>query len=696
MSVLRLQRLMKLPTSLLAALLFLSTSFALGKEGNVTFSCEAGTLANVLKQLSQATGMHFKAGSNVEEEILLIAVKDCHVEELKQRLAQVTRAHWKQEQDLWVLARTQADEQKLREEDRQRRVEELRDCLKDLSVTISGDFTPDYSKHLAATLRAKMLGAPNRAPYVSANDDRNKTPAQRALVQLVTQLDPGLFVIQPGDKVIYSNQPNKLELPLPVNCDSIISELVKNQKTWSETVGAMKDELPKDNMLLNPFRNTSPIGGNPNRVLLTIARGNSMAPAVCAFYLLEPDGGIEAQAQLWLTPKRVRDIQQSMLASASHSKEKPIDFSEKSKKLYDHFEQLLQRKINGSTLPAEFRQRYSRPEENDLLSYFPTDALRAIAASKNKNVVASLTDYVLAPATFGRGTLDIDPPTYLGDMVRQGPLKETDDGNWLLLEPLYPVDAAYQRTHRKALGEYLRSIVSEGYEKLDECGKFAWIGRDAPDQGVSFLFANLLDPTGGVNHDFNWPSLRIWGSLTEEERQHLYSGQRLPLSSISPDAGALIAKQLQKQGLGFYSGPSPESERILMNVRTFEAVEALPDGLPRDGYLQLQTKMKPAFFPVYENNKDKWVRSYYDLRSFASELQRKKNPRPEDTSPRMPEFFRIGKEKQMDFEIVFGKTGRIAATFSEIRVDRSSPAITAKELSDEIKRAVAAELQGSP
>src|SRR5579862_2718431 len=70
---------------------------------SVTYTGEAKPVGSVLQEISKGSGLHLRADSEANREIVLISVKDMPVEGFLSRLAKVTSCRWDRNGDELTL-----------------------------------------------------------------------------------------------------------------------------------------------------------------------------------------------------------------------------------------------------------------------------------------------------------------------------------------------------------------------------------------------------------------------------------------------------------------------------------------------------------------------------------------------------------------------------------------------------------------
>jgi hypothetical protein len=149
---------------------------------------------------------------------------------------------------------------------------------------------------------------------------------------------------------------------------------------------------------------------------------------------------------------------------------------------------------------------------------------------------------------------------------------------------------------------------------LDALAAYAAKNDELSDSPLAQGFVALVAPgviNNGLPGQSEWDMLRLWGRLTPDLRSALRSGSRVSVGRLPAGAKEVVDQMVYGHGATFLVGdaapPSdPFAEMMAMGMGRFgqpgdwrnEPTEALPNGLPVDGYLTLAQRPTSWVVPV--------------------------------------------------------------------------------------------------
>jgi hypothetical protein len=247
------------------------------------------------------------------------------------------------------------------------------------------------------------------------------------------------------------------------------------------------------------------------------------------------------------------------------------------------------------SLRPELRAKLLKPEENDPMLFGPSEFLLGIADQEGKNFVALVPDSTFDLAL---GTTGATPSRARQSLSAAETMVFAADGNWTVAGPAWPALARRRNMPRHLLGQMARELEKPGAGSLDALSRLAaqYGGTSAPALALAYI--SLLQPAVAANLDFaSWDLLKFYGGLNPTQKAMVGSNGRIRIGSLEPAAKNALTRLVffgsasmplgQFQVITEIEEGAPQmdmSENIKM-----EPTEAMPDGLPVEGVLQIET-----------------------------------------------------------------------------------------------------------
>lgn len=609
--------------SLAALALVSAASWGQDLSGHVSFACRATVASRALAQLSDATHLKLEANPQMAGEVLVIAASDVPLDELLKRIATATSGEWEKNGAGFLLkpdVATRNQEERARYD---RRLQGFRDFLAQQLKQM------DEAAKAAAQPAQPDKGKPgdgdaDDGPPMGVD---SVDPDQQAVLRLVQTVGPETLAgLELGGRVVFASNPNSLQRALPAGAASIVEDYVKAHN--AQVVPGMADVTPPDDGDGQPLppefkaaleRRIKPIAA-PAKALLVLSRTDGLTGMAS---MLHPNG-IEAQMVLYDRAGSVIAETTNMIDDASDAGRgqgpagpddatnkpapavesgTPVDYSEDSKAFMASFGKMMA--TAAPTIPADLRAKLAHPDQNDPLSFMSTDELLAVAKKIGKPLVADIPDDVLS---LGGEIKPLTVEQVQKDLAAAKEEAIVPDNGWLVVKPAKPVDSREDRLDRTALTTLIAAAAAKGSASLDDVANYATNNpRPTMESGFSFCYLLMLAP-GSIDLGFSgqssdWNMLRFYGSLPPAERQAFLSSGKAPFSSFSPSSlESLLFGASAKLNLDQSAPASPKSPMPLMfgmmpdfdSSYLEEPTEAMPNGIPAGGYIEIQTSSEPV------------------------------------------------------------------------------------------------------
>ncbi len=600
----------------------------------ITFDQPAQTIRQLLRTLSEQTGVKLFAPNPIGREIVLVSVRQMPLKELMAHLATVTDGEWVQRPDgCYTLTRTPRVVQQRRQQDNERILEALRRTLQSKEVReLIAPLTRQQVRQRLNELKELMRTVESENPsnlfetnYPSRFYElqRSMTVGYRLTWRLVQQLGLNrLLEIPVGERRVFSNVKGAYLLPLGFSprplLEQYLQEIQMVHQVWnSPTEGIPAEHVREfhqryglvDGSWLAPMYPTSPL----TQVYLIVQRLNPDA-FTCSTEVTTSELGV-------LSIPQQTDIALFALSAdeeaAVQGGSERVEWSERSRQFLETFRQ-LQSSCEPVALPAILD-----PAQTEPLSLIPTEVVRACAHKRGKSLVALLPDTVM-----GVATLALNGETALAQfeahLRHDTEFIETE--HVLLLKPRFSSYQWDQRTDRAALSQLLRQILQRGHMQLSD---YLILSRMVRDRfRFDSLYASYLELC--VPMDELW---RLWDgdfqfiqSLTPQQIAALQAGRSLALKDLAPAQRQQLIRDLYS-GQSRVDSPRPpaDTDTIIIEADTeddmpfigFDLIHILyPDGLPAQTTIRLADAQEvPGIFA--QCRAGVWG-SFLSLRSMAA------------------------------------------------------------------------------
>jgi len=574
---------MSLALSLLAA-------FQAGQS--VALFLPAAPVPKIVAELSKATGVPMAATMVLGKDIVTIDVHDRPLSEVMERLAKTLDASWKNDKGTFRLNRSDAQSTAQENTERQYREKQIAAEISRSKALRDGTLTLEDAKKLRQQFEKLREKNPRYSfdPYGELSGAISMAPARRALIRLIAQLDLSeVSLLEPGDRIAYSNKPTHTERQFSFPIEDLLGRFVAEQNVWAEAAGTVSEGGPS-RMADDPLDANQAITQSPDRILLIANRTNSSALVTFSLFLIAGEKTV-GTANAWIGTDSIRKMSREMFANAPAAGTK-ITLSPSSLKILQAtkgFGRPAQGPAPGPT--TDVVDLISHPDKIDPLALVATDGFVSVAAAKHLNLIASLPDELIA-LNFVPNPSAQTLEGFLQAASGYGDLDVSEKDGWLIAKPAKAYSARLIRVDRTALATYLSSIVATGRASLDAQGQFALVAQPSDYDTVGMPIGMLIDINSTQNVDKDWVTLKLWGSLTREQRSLLVSGQKIAFKDLTPEQSGLVEREAFHRSFKSISG---EINVEAGDIRRYmEPTECLPNGLPPNGTLSVTAQSAPA------------------------------------------------------------------------------------------------------
>lgn len=605
-------------TSSVLALAMMGVLHTPNQDKVVDLAVKGATLRVVAEQIGQEAGWTPTFDPSVENEVLVLRTKGLSAEILISKISEVTGTKW----------------------------------------TLNGDqmmIQPDFSvrNNALAAVRAKNAKAVIDArteyyeslkpqKYKDGEEEFTYEPEKEALLigDMIRGLsDQFLTGIGPGQRIVLSSNPTSMQRPLGrVNVQAITEWIAReneSRKMSEEERQQMADDPEYQKYIemmggLGEAMMPKPITEAPQKVLLVVERSGrtDFDPLYIQITLrvMGAKGNVLIETQASLSPDGERYYGRGMAGVAVDTvsseaisdgedepkapprkpmpgDEIPMTISPEVQGVFDATNVDF-KDIASTKMSSKVRELMMRTDLYDPMQFEMGEFLYEAADKRNLNFVGLLPDYVMQ---YG-GAL---PKKFVDVRLKfsQYELNEKEEGGWWTVLPTEPAKVWTKRMDRRALTGTLMAAQSRLFIPLDVLSTFMFRFPDAEantmvSQRLHMFAPQMQNVMGALGDDSHM--LRVFGGMTQQERQMMRNGGSLPIGRLSSGARSV----LQEKFFGFMptitsvdvdKDLKPQTPAEMMSgmmgmgmmfgsggAGGSEPTEIMPTGLPMNGMVTMK------------------------------------------------------------------------------------------------------------
>ncbi len=722
------------------AILAASALASSAQDSEKTFSFRENLVGTkqVLEELSKKAGVRLTAGKAVENDPLYLKVENATLQETMKRVAAACSAEWEKTSDGYRLIRSASLQDKHYRANLQAKTEAFRRAIPEFMKEHASDQKWDVQRvtQLVADERKRRedilkqasnpSDEPNTQTYVNISDSSQANPAGIALYGVIGRLNPSdLASIPANGRWVYSSQPTRMQKPLPIDANVIISSFVRAQNLLASVAGS--DAQPQSNVHFTGGLDIDarPITGNVGRVLLICSRPSSSDDLAVQLKFFDGKGFLLGSAVKTLSANNTSGQQLSGIKTSAGS----LRFSAESQEYLrlmassagggggrggqnfslafggndgDFIQMDSGSMEQAKPISEGLLGKLAHPETTDPLGYFVAEALDQ---GIEGNIACCLPDSSLLELS-RRAT---------GDKVVLSALLEGLPGveglqadGWTVLSAVDPYVAETQRTDRAALGAFVRSALSKGYANLNDMAALAaTLPLDYEARGMESVYLGVILPesTQALNQllQRSRNMLALYGTLSADQKKLLAAGQTIAAGTFdrrqmslandlvfgsSANARGLVLGKGTSIGINKTTGDTPP--RDARESLESEKTERLPSGILPSSPLSMQFLPKEAVYSRLAGGRDGRFLSAGEVGMRNAMAQRVGSDLPASVQLASYTKFRAATLTRMPWSLGLGEDLSVSGTLSDASIDPSSKESSLEEMSDEFKKAVQA------
>ena len=617
-------------------------------QPKVTLTQPATKASIVLQQISKLTGVYLAADPIVGNIPVLVSVTDAPLDQLLQRIADATGGSLKTENDGYRLVND--NEQRMAEQAKERgwTIEAFERAKKKALETATGTGRWDQKTldELVAKAQARREQLQNRIN--SANRGGNPgqitiydsgayslTPANGAATRALSLLPASVLAgIGPGDRVVYSSSPNRMQQRIPFNVTQIVNDFVYNHNMLAKRAPDLKP--PSNVNLIGALTSGDPIQGVAETHLI-LSRGYRSSTINVEIKFADQNGLYVGQGSTSVTP----DF--GTVGGATSNEGKVIELSEVSRQMAvimaqevaaptadRSFFRVAQRGGGNISLvtvasgsdslpkqfPDELLQVFTNPDKFDPASLYVSDAFIQAAKASGKNLVASFPDTIVRDLArlLVRGNVTTD--SVLAASPAYG-LTIDKTGDWMYVTPTWANAARTTRFDRDQAAKFFRAVNSRGFATLEERADYSfYVTVGTPDRPLDMVFLGLINKDVGdqLSQDvaMNLDLLRLYGTVPDAAKKQSGdkfaikygqlggAGKKLAEHSYYSRASGMMmlggqGQQISMMMMTSDTGPDGRSMPPANSIMN-EPTEALPNGIPFEANVVISRTLQDGVY----------------------------------------------------------------------------------------------------
>jgi hypothetical protein len=642
--------------SLYAALLLAATASRClaSAETGLTFDTPAERVSVLLQELGPKLGLNLKATKSVQDDVIVLRLRNVPATEVLARIAFVLHASWRSSDHVRYLTRTDKQDSEQVKSETEADVAAIRDSQQKQAAALASLPPFDQSAaqkladELAAFLRTlKPVGGPSLRTGFELDQ---RGPLGRGLAQIKLMIPAEeLAEIPLGIRVMYSTQPTKLQRQLPDEAVKVAQQVLEEQAIWAQTMAKRNIQAPRNTWTNALFQNQKPLAEVPTRALLCVSRFSKKSALSYQLFLATDLGHVVAQISdglniVW-APKP-----ESVPAATDAPLELPASV-----------QAVVSGMVRGyganSHINPELKARLLDPEKNDPMSLVVGPSLVAVAEAKNENLVALIDDQWwdlglrLYSKQHAMANAWLDQVRSVGDV--------TEGDGWLTVRPLQPAFDRGLQLDRTKFARYLALRVSGKRFDLEDQADWALALPRAYENDIPRSYIQMLLPPR-LEAQMSEDLLRFYGGMSPAQREAATSSTGIPISVLTEDSVA----ELNRMVFGFGAGIRRQMPLASSRPQDFlwisglgrEPTQIFGDGLPKDARLKITETTGPVVVSPGQGSEPTRYFSASDIASFLVNSEGSGAFPPSKRDADILQNLGYGQQRQLSFDIDFGNT----------------------------------------
>lgn len=609
-------------------------------DAKIDFAAKGERLEVVFDRLEQKLGWTFNVDPTIADEIMVIDVHGVQPLELLFRIAEVSNAVMSATTKSIRFERTQKIESELREASIARRAKAVSEYLAEMGRKNENPFGPGEAELL---LKRIEDGAARKLMMPAMTAIFDEGPASRLAHRLLATIAPrDLVGLGFMERRVFAYSPTKLQYGFGEGAAEAYQKYVAEQNDWANVAQGR----PKLNIGLsasNPYGSREPVADSPTEWAFVVRRSEMATPLFANLVSWGQNGREDVRYQVILPDPAMQAIR------AVFSQVRAEGPNEK-KGLFAEISGYIEAFQTGKKieLSQETRALIMEPDVRDMVGAGAAELLAPL--SGETNLVALVGDEVLGYAGMGLPSAPTDEQLQriLEDVFL---LNVESKHGWTLVSPIDPHLATQSRTPRKALKQFLQTVVRDQKVSLDPASAF--ISKLNEPSLLGMFSVILLGVPGNekLMRARDWHAMRLYGLLTGSQKMALGQGSGMPFAPMSADMKAALTSLALSQKIDNRAYISDRRWRRI--GQALEPTELLTAGISPTTMLFLQTEIDEVTF-AYRKRSD-GLEPYFVVRPESIATYEKTRGDPGSLRPGefLPDAYAAGRIRRLRFRIKY-------------------------------------------
>ncbi len=690
----------------------------------VNYEANALPARRSVQELGAKAGVSLDVSQQMYSPVLVLRLTDVPLKDAMDRIAAATSGEWlKEEGGTYRLIRSNLVQNREANEERQAEIAEIRQAIK--------RFVDSQNPKPASP------AAGQKADEEEEEEMDFQIPgfgvggaAAKAIAKLVSRIDPSVLAAANDDsRIVFSTSPTRMQRPMPPNSGPVFAELIaEHNKAAASRPERGQEEKTEEERQLEEFmklvfgetRSDQPVEVQPAKALLIASKGRFGFGMSLELRLYGPRGKVVLRGShtLMIRSGMFGEMMQAASGAdpakgrpAPAGEDKPIELSPTTRELVEYFRSFSSGNPSGKTSPS-LEELLARPDLRDPLSFVPGESVLAVAKARNLNLVANLPDDMVSlfDFMFDRGGMTVNG--FLNQLETSRETKVQIKDGWMTVRPAKPENARKKRQDRSALAALIAAARSKGAPSLDDFAAYALRCEPPMQTPLAMTYLTVFAPNAmsqGFGGPVDWDMLRLYGTLSIQQRQALADKAEIAFASLAPVQRGYVQKMAfgpdtNLKVLEPGEQPTDEPGGFLEMMRQWapgrqddfrqEPTEAMPNGLPPNGTLRMTLTEETV---GTASGQGAMLRMFGVLGADELALLRwfTEEPSMQQFGQMMPkiEGMRLGTRRAYRF--VFGVARQVTFehTLNDDRVDPKGSVIAMDALPEEMKSKIAKRLE---
>ena len=727
----------------MAAIAVMATVAAAQEQPTVTFSRPTMSMGEVLKAITQQTGVSVTANPGLRDVPILVSVKDVPLDELLDRIALVTGTKV-EKRDYGLLFVADKDARKAQADREREWTEEAFDRAKQkLSANnkLPDRWTADAVDKIVAddqAMRERLTAQLSNLENVRGNrtmvfDSRmgGMSPARSSAFRVLDALPADVLAsVGPGDRVVYTTRPTRMQKRMPFLTSRIVRDFVTNHNL----LASRSSRAPSDPSIeiVGSVGGTAPIQG-VSKMYVILSRGQQTQSVQVQVKFADTNGLFVGESSLGVAPdfgtaREERSSEGKVIELSQMSRDLAVIMAQETSSPSSNREvfqlatwggsgtfQLIS--SGSSSLPKKIPDALMKalvdPRGNEPTGFYIAESFIQAGAATGKNVVAAFHDGLLPSLAqkLVQGKLTtgglIAASTGLGLNVEQ-------DDEWLTVSPIWASSARATMFDRKEASKLFGRIHSRGFATLDELADYSFSPvTGTPRKSLDLVYMSLINKDVadqfGMYVNSNLDMLRLYGSLPADMKRSEGEDIQVPTNRLMGKAKGFVVRVAYRPmgGFSFVGGMGVESRAIIavsmeedpqqrqgVPAKSVlrEPTESMPNGLPAGSTLVFSRRIEDAVFASVTGVRGGKFMSAGQLGMQQGMLSRG-GVMSQFMAGQNYDRFRLSQSAHITVAIDLGEIGRPSASFHDGWLLSGSRDLTYGQLPESFRQAVDAAKQ---